>query len=89
MSPDVVTDTEWTRPIPRPDAVSAPYWEAAARGELVIQECKSCGHRVEPEVSEQVAHHGSTMTVIDWAARLVCSRCGTREADFVVTGARR
>jgi len=45
VSPDVVTDTEWTRPIPRPDAVSAPYWEAAARGELLIQECKSCGHR--------------------------------------------
>ena len=45
MSPDVVTDTEWTRPIPRPDAVSAPYWEAAARGELLIQECTSCGHR--------------------------------------------
>ena len=45
MSPDVVTDTEWTRPVPRPDAVSAPYWEAAARGELLIQECKSCGHR--------------------------------------------
>ena len=45
MSPDVVTDTDWTRPIPRPDAVSAPYWEAAARGELLIQECTSCGHR--------------------------------------------
>jgi uncharacterized protein len=45
VSPDVVTDTEWTRPIPRPDAVSAPYWEAAARGELLIQECTSCGHR--------------------------------------------
>ncbi len=45
MSLEVVTDTEWTRPIPRPDAVSAPYWDAAARGELVIQECKSCGHR--------------------------------------------
>ena len=43
MSPDVVTDTEWTRPIPRPDAVSAPYWEAAARGELVIQECPTAG----------------------------------------------
>jgi uncharacterized OB-fold protein len=45
VSPEVVTDTEWTRPIPRPDAVSAPYWEAAARGELLIQECKQCGHR--------------------------------------------
>ena len=30
---------------PAPDAVSAPFWEAAARGELLIQECPSCGHR--------------------------------------------
>jgi uncharacterized protein len=42
---EVLTGTEWEKPIPRPDAVSAPYWEAAARGELVIQECPSCGHR--------------------------------------------
>jgi uncharacterized OB-fold protein len=35
----------WTRPLPRPDAVSQPFWEAASRGELVIQECPSCGHR--------------------------------------------
>ena len=26
-------------PDPAPDVVSAPYWEAAARGELLIQEC--------------------------------------------------
>jgi hypothetical protein len=25
--------------------VSAPYWEAATRGELVVQECPKCGHR--------------------------------------------
>jgi hypothetical protein len=31
--------------------------------------CKACGHRAEPNVAEQVAHHGSDMTVIDWAAR--------------------
>ncbi|MGH9014856.1 MAG: Zn-ribbon domain-containing OB-fold protein [Acidimicrobiia bacterium] len=42
---EVVTGNEWTKPIPRPDAVSAPYWEAAARGELLVQECPQCGHR--------------------------------------------
>ena len=36
MSPDVVTDTEWTRPIPRPDAVSAPSIAQELR-ELVKQ----------------------------------------------------
>ena len=45
MSRELVEVDEWARPIPRPDAASAPYWEAAARGELVIQECPECGHR--------------------------------------------
>ncbi len=45
MSPDVVTGTEWERPLPVRDPVSAPYWEAATRGELVVQECAKCGHR--------------------------------------------
>jgi uncharacterized OB-fold protein len=33
------------RPLPRTDAVSAPYWRAAAEGRLVYQECPACGHR--------------------------------------------
>jgi len=49
--------------------------------------CRACGHRAEPNVAEQVAHHGSGMTVIDWAARLRCQDCGERSADFVVSGA--
>jgi len=60
----------------------------SARVRLIVW-CKSCAHRVEPDVDELVAHHGATMTVIDWAARLACSTCGARDADFVVTGPRR
>jgi uncharacterized OB-fold protein len=33
------------RPLPLADHVSATYWEAAARGELLYQECAGCGHR--------------------------------------------
>jgi uncharacterized OB-fold protein len=33
------------RPLPQPDNVSAAYWEAAARGELLYQECPACAHR--------------------------------------------
>ena len=33
------------RPLPAPDHVSARYWEAAASGTLLYQECPSCGHR--------------------------------------------
>jgi len=30
------------RPLPQPDDDSAPYWQAAARGELQLQRCGSC-----------------------------------------------
>lgn len=62
----------------------------AAEGKTrLIVWCKRCQHRIEPDPAELVAQHGEAPTVIEWAARLVCSRCGAREADFVVTGARR
>jgi uncharacterized protein len=30
------------RPLPQPTALTAPYWEACRRGELVIQHCPEC-----------------------------------------------
>jgi uncharacterized OB-fold protein len=30
--------------LPQIDAVSAPFWEAAGRGELRMQACAACGH---------------------------------------------
>jgi uncharacterized OB-fold protein len=41
---DVVRGTEWKRPIPAPDALERPFFEAAARGELLYQRCPACGH---------------------------------------------
>jgi uncharacterized protein len=32
------------RPIPVPTAISAGFWDAARRHELVIQRCTGCGH---------------------------------------------
>jgi uncharacterized OB-fold protein len=32
------------RPVPEPTALTRPYWEAAARGQLVVQRCAACGH---------------------------------------------
>ena len=49
--------------------------------------CKSCGHRAEPDIAEQVARFGAGMAVIEWARRLCCSGCGGSEIDFVVSGA--
>ena len=32
---------------------------------------------------------GADLAVIDWVKRLKCSQCGSRQVDFVLTGARR
>ncbi len=32
------------KPLPRPSEDTAPYWEAAQRGELRMQRCAGCGH---------------------------------------------
>lgn len=36
------------RPVPDPDPASAPFWDACARHELVIQTCASCGAKRHP-----------------------------------------
>jgi hypothetical protein len=33
--------------------------------------------------------YGSEMPVADWGERLVCSQCGSREIDMVMTGTER
>ena len=42
---DVITVEDWGRPVPDPDATERPFYEAAAEGRLMIQECGACGHR--------------------------------------------
>ena len=63
------------KPLPRPTEDSAPFWEAAARGELRMQRCSDCGHvrfppailcaRCLSEKSEWVALSGRG-TVYSW-----------------------
>jgi uncharacterized OB-fold protein len=36
------------RPIPRPSALTQPYWDAARRGQMAVQCCEACGHRPFP-----------------------------------------
>jgi hypothetical protein len=50
--------------------------------------CKACQHQVEPDPAEMAARYGIDTSVLDWRERLVCSRCGSRNADMVVTGTR-
>ena len=61
---------------------------AATRVRLIVW-CRKCQHRVEPDPAEMAARYGAETTVLDWRERLVCSLCGSRQVDMVVSGARR
>jgi len=62
---------------------------AAAANLRLIVRCKECRHQVEPDPAEMAERYGAETTVPDWAARLVYSRCKSRNIDMVVSGARR
>jgi ribosomal protein L37E len=51
--------------------------------------CKSCGHKAEPKIAALMWAYGADMSVPEWMAGLRCSRCGSREVDALVSGARR
>ncbi|MDO8733277.1 MAG: OB-fold domain-containing protein [Actinomycetota bacterium] len=36
--------TEVSAPLPLPNELTKPFWEGAAKGQLVIQRCNACGH---------------------------------------------
>jgi hypothetical protein len=63
--------------------------KAAAAHVRLILWCKDCRHQVEPDPAEQARRYGAEMPVPEWRERLVCSQCGGREVDMVVTGERR
>ncbi|HKM69993.1 MAG TPA: hypothetical protein VJX94_08010 [Stellaceae bacterium] len=61
---------------------------AAAQVRLIVW-CKGCGHQVEPDPAEMAARYGAETPVLDWREKLICSKCGGRQADMVVTGIKR
>ena len=58
---------------------------SGAAAEVRIVWCKDCGHRIEPDPAEIAARYGAETTVLDWRKRLVCSKCGCRQVDSVVS----
>jgi hypothetical protein len=58
---------------------------AAARVRLIVW-CQECRHQVEPDPAEQAQRYGPEVTVLDWRERPVCSKCGSRHVDMLVTG---
>jgi hypothetical protein len=63
--------------------------DAAKAGVRLIVWCKACQYQAEPDPADQALWYGAETTVPDWRERLVCSRCGSRNVDMVVTGTRR
>jgi hypothetical protein len=61
---------------------------AAAQVRLIVW-CKACQHQVEPDPTEMAARYRADTSVLDWRERLVCSRCGGRQADMAVSGTKR
>ena len=60
------------------------------RGRLEInRQCRNYSRQVEPDPAEVAARYGAETPVLDWRERLVCSRCGSRQAEMVVSGTKR
>ena len=55
---------------------------------IVIATCRDCRHQAEPDLADQVDHYGADLPLPEWGARLICSACGSRQAEFVVSGYR-
>jgi hypothetical protein len=74
-----------------PDRLEPPITpgKAAAAQVRLIARCKECQHQVEPELAEMATRHGAETSVLDWRDRPVCSKCGGRQADIVVSGTER
>ncbi|HEY1968116.1 MAG TPA: OB-fold domain-containing protein [Pseudonocardia sp.] len=46
-----------SRPVPLADEVSAPFWQAAREGRLVVQHCRACARlQYPPEITCQRCH---------------------------------
>jgi hypothetical protein len=61
----------------------------AKAGLRLIVWCRGCQHQVEPEPAQLAERYGVGASVLDWHARLVCSKCGGREVDMLVSGTKR
>jgi hypothetical protein len=61
---------------------------AAARVRLIVW-CRECQHHFEPDPAEHARRYGAETSVLAWRDKLVCSQCGGRHVDMVVTGTKR
>jgi uncharacterized OB-fold protein len=55
--------TEWKRPMPRPSALTEPFWRATKEQRLVLQRCTSCGEYVW---TPQMACRSCLTETLEW-----------------------
>ena len=63
MPPETTEQSQ--RPVPVPDDASAPFFAGAARGELMLQRCRSCGAFMWPVKSRCVECFSAE---VEWSA---------------------
>jgi hypothetical protein len=61
---------------------------AAAEVRLIVW-CRDCSRQVEPDPAELASRYGAETVLLAWKERLVCSGCGSRNVDMVVSGTKR
>ena len=61
-------------------------WERRCGPPPVYGLVQACDHKSEPDPAEQARCYGPETTVLEWRSRPVCSRCGSRDVDMVVSG---
>ena len=59
-----MSDGAIARPVPVPDELSAPYWEAAARHELALPRCATCG---QLDLPPEIVCRRCGSTTPDWS----------------------
>src|SRR4051812_41939403 len=64
------------------------FGQALKASVRIMTGCEQCRRSFEPDNAGLVERYGATTTVINWAKRLRCSRCGGH-ATFVISGAPR
>lgn len=46
-----------TKPLPKPNSVTSPFWAACAAGRLTFQRCRACGHgQFPPRIACTACH---------------------------------
>ncbi len=67
-----------SKPLPKPNAITAPFWVACAEGRFTFQTCASCGHSQFPPRLSCTACHGDDLV---W--RSACGRGTVYSATIV------